>query len=429
MIPLHPQPGVRLDCPFCQVPLDTEGWLIPGMRNLAELACPQCRREFYGDLPAGHGLLYPMLLEKASGDVYGLNNGEWFREWLRTSYAHRVDTPVGFSVEDFRPLRKPILLNCLDGLYGHCVLKLLNAQHYIDHRPDLDLILLVPAFLRWMVPEGAAAVWTVDLPLQRGMEWNDRVAEEIKHRISSLKSCGLSIAPCLPHPQDFDIERFTRISPFSLERWAGSRARPTVTFIWREDRVWGEPAPTRDKFARRVQRKLGRGTPVQVQKGHVIRLAEDLRRRFPGLEFAVAGLGTPGGFPDWIQDLRVQRMTAQTERDLCRRYAQSHVVIGIHGSNMLLPSAHAGATVELVPDDRWGNLTQDILPNAQDSKEAMVRYQFLSEGSSPAVVSRIIVSLLHDLPVHLLLFERLWERQGQEQDFYGFWKEYRNAAP
>jgi len=29
---------------------------------------------------------------------------------------------------------------------------------------------------------------------------------------------------------------------------------------------------------------------------------------------------------------------------------------------MLLPSAHAGAAVDLVPQDRWGNVLQDVLP-------------------------------------------------------------------
>lgn len=35
--------------------------------------------------------------------------------------------------------------------------------------------------------------------------------------------------------------------------------------------------------------------------------------------------------------------------------------MGVHGSNMLLPSAHARATLVLMPRKRWGNFIQDIL--------------------------------------------------------------------
>src|SRR5450759_2091288 len=170
MIRLHPIPEVSHHCPFDNAKLEPIGWCIPGMRNLADLRCPECGREFYGDLLAGHGLNYPMLLDKQTGKVHDPYKVEWFADWLRNSYANRSKEPLGFVEEDFRPVRSPLLLNCLDTLYGHCLLKLLNAQHYLEHRPDLDLVVLVPKMMRWMVPDGVAAIWTVDLPLGRGTE-------------------------------------------------------------------------------------------------------------------------------------------------------------------------------------------------------------------------------------------------------------------
>jgi len=150
MIRLHPIPDADHTCPYCQVRLEVRGWYIPGMRNLADLKCPQCGRKFYGDLPVGHGLYYPMLLEPDTGIVHDKHGVNWFANWLRDSYANRVNSPVKFTVEDFRPLKRPVLLNCLDRLYGHCILKLLNAQYYLDHHSNIDLIVLVPRFLRWM---------------------------------------------------------------------------------------------------------------------------------------------------------------------------------------------------------------------------------------------------------------------------------------
>src|SRR5215213_3836622 len=154
---------------------------MPGMRRLSELRCPQCRREFYGDLPSGWGLYYPCLLEKATGVVHDPFNHHWYAQaFLGHPYRdrHKTSGPIPFTVESFRPLRRPVLLNVIDGLYGHSILPLLGAQYYLDQEPDVDLVVMVPKLLRWMVPDGVAEVWTLDIPLRKGTEWNDWLAAE-----------------------------------------------------------------------------------------------------------------------------------------------------------------------------------------------------------------------------------------------------------
>jgi hypothetical protein len=411
MIQLHPVPDAQHRCPYCQVPLTVHGWYIPGMRNLAALRCPQCKREFYGDLPAGHGLYYPALIEQSTGIVHDEYGIKWFARWLRESYANRVDISVDFSVEELQETKRPVLLNCLDKLYGHCLLKLLNAQYYLDHCPDFDLIVLVPRFLRWMVPEGVAAIWTVGLPLKRGIEWNDWLAAEIKRQIEPLEACWLSVAFSHPHPEDYDIERFTQVRPFPIDEWATRLKRPMVTFIWREDRVWRDVSRYGRfrRLAQKLKRRLGLvQPPLDDQRQRVIALAQALHQAFPKLDFAVAGLGRPGGLPNWIVDLRTLEINEHVERAWCERYAQSYVVIGVHGSNMLLPSAHAGAVVELVPAKRWGNLVQDILLTTGDVRGIMYRYKFLPLDTSATTVAEVVASLLRSLPFVLLNFNRAW---------------------
>ncbi len=193
MIPLHPLTEADHECPYCRVRLSVAGWHVPGMRNLADLRCPHCLREFYGDLSSGQALYTPMLLEKATGAVHDPHGVEWFAEWLRGSYARRTDTPVPFDVRECLPVTRPVvLLNCLDTLYGHSLLKLLNAQSYLDQRRDVDLIVIVPSFLAWMVPDGVTQVWTVGLPLRRGTEWNEWLAREIRRRVEAFESVSLS---------------------------------------------------------------------------------------------------------------------------------------------------------------------------------------------------------------------------------------------
>ena len=386
MISLCPKLDVDYKCPECQVALDIKDWYIPGARNLADLECPQCKNEFFGDLPAGQALYTPILINKHTGKIYGPYSGQWFARWLDVSYANRTSVPLAFTVEEFKPPRNVVLLNCLDVLYGHSLLKLLNAQYYLDHRPDFDLVVIVPKILRWMVPDGVAAIWTIDLPLKRGMEWNDWFAQELKKWVGNFASCWLSLAYSHPPPKYYSIERFTQVKPFNINEW--DERIPTITYIWRDDRLWAD-------FGIKTPYKWrNSGLGKLVQRKRVFALATRLRKVFPELEFSITGLGKPGGFPPWVKDLRKEKIDEEVERTWCKQYAKSHVVIGIHGSNMLLPSAHAGASVELMPPERWGNIIQDILLPVIDSREALYRYRIVPSSISVADLSSIVGSLI-----------------------------------
>ncbi len=409
MIPLHPTPEARLDCPHCRAPLACRGWLVPGMRNLAELGCASCGREFYGDLPAGQALYTPMLLDRASGEVHDSFGVGWFAEWLRRSCAERTDAPVPFVAREQRSVtREVVLLNCLDTLYGHSLLKLLNAQSYLD-RDEFDVIVLVPSFLAWMVPDGVAQTWVVDLPLRRGTEWNDWLAREVRRRVEAFPVVRLSVAFSHPHPDDFQIERFTRIAPFPLAEWGARLGRPAVTFAWRGDRPWGEEAAAAARGrVEKVTQRLG----LAANRGgeglrKVISTAEELRRGWPSLDFAVTGIGEPGGLPAWVSDLRRSGPDEGAEREWCERYAASHVVVGVHGSNLLLPSAHAGGAVELIGRGRQGNFLQDLLVRPGDAREMFFRYRFVPHSTTPAELAELLGLMLHGYPE----FERLMGRE------------------
>jgi hypothetical protein len=276
------------------------------------------------------------------------------------------------------------------------LLKLLNAQHYLDHQTDFSLIVMAPPFLEWLIPSGAAEVWTIDLPLRRGTEWNDWLAREIGERLKSFSEVYLSIAFSHPHAEDFDIERFTGVAPFPLENFAEYQNRPVITFIWREDRLWESAnAKSGGGLFGTIKRRRDRSEDkTGEQTRRVVRLAESLRGEFPRLDFAVAGIGKAGGLPNWISDLRLTKLNAESERAWCERYAKSHLVVGVHGSNMLLPSAHAGGVIELIGEERWGNYLQDILFRRSDSREMFFRYRFAPHSTTPEDLARLAASML-----------------------------------
>lgn len=407
VIRLHPQTDaaeVDLLCPHCSIRLDVAGWLVPGMRCLAELRCTRCARDFYGDLPAGQGLYTPQLIERETGIVHDAYGVAWFADWMRNSYAERTSEAVEVTTRKAtgQPNRAAVLLNCLDTLYGHALLKLLNAQHYLDARTNLDLIVVVQSALAWLVPAGVKETLVVNLPLCDGTQWNEFVAKKIRDAVERYETCYLS--PAFSHPSacDFAIERFTGVAPFQLDEWDERAARPTVTFISRDDRLWHDERKTgaTRKMTAKIKRKLiNRVHSFGEQPSRIVRLAETLRHTLPRLDFAVVGFGVRGGLPKWITDAREKNIDEKIERAWCRRYAESHVVIGVHGSNMLLPSAHAGAVIELVPADRWGNILQDFIvpclnvPRA-DARETMFRQRLMPLSTSPEIVAHLADTII-----------------------------------
>ncbi len=116
----------------------------------------------------------------------------------------------------------------------------------------------------------------------------------------------------------------------------------------------------------------------------------------PEATFTVAGLGASGRFPSWIEDHRTRRYDNELEKCLCEIYSESRLVIGVHGSNMLLPSGLGGLTIDLMPDDRWGNYAQDVLYHETDSRVAAFRYRFIPAGVSLRSLAKIALSQVRD---------------------------------
>ena len=74
---------------------------------------------------------------------------------------------------------------------------------------------------------------------------------------------------------------------------------------------------------------------------------------------------------------------------------------------MLLPSAHAWATIDLMPNERWPNMAQDILYQASGDDVRMTswRYRFLPIRTSIKQVALVAKSTLLHAKTALEQFE------------------------
>lgn len=378
---------------------------MPGMRPLAALTCPECGGSFFCDFPTGDAWYGMSLIDRDTGQVFA-DRDDFMTTWLRRSYANPTKEVVDVDVDQRREIEHPAVLNCLDALFGHSLLKLLSAQHFIEEE-TVDLIVIVPRILSWCVPEGVAAVWEVDVPMKRGFQWNEFLAGKFSELLEQYELVDICQVPPHPSPETFDIHRFTGVEPFRIEQWVEPERR--VTFVWREDRFWAPHPPAaivKDWLGRTGWSGLGSNVVVAavgemmdgvgriIQRRRIRQVARDLRDRYPDMEFVVAGIGTSGAFPSWIDDQRVDSPDSSEEQALCEYYSRSHVVVGVHGSNMLLPSAHAGAVVDLMPSRRWGNMGQDLIIRRSDARRTMMGYHLLPLATPAATVAKVVGSIL-----------------------------------
>lgn len=198
VVDFMPVPDITHDCPVCDHALDADDWHMPGMRPLAVSLCANCDHKFFADLPSGNAVHTPTLLDCDTGETYQpTGESYWFAKWLRESYDEQTDAPVDVTVEGMETVANPAVLNCLDALYGHALLKMLTVQRFIE-KSARDVVVICQPNLRWLVPDDATAVVTVELPLGRGHDWNETLAAKFSDIFADYGNVALCSVD--PHP-------------------------------------------------------------------------------------------------------------------------------------------------------------------------------------------------------------------------------------
>lgn len=413
LIPLTPAPDVTIDCVQCNTSFGANDWAITGIHNMCSGECPQCHQKYFKEMPVNAGLFYPGILNAATGkrsDKLPYEN--WYLVGLEEAYKHRTNKPVEIAIEKNRPFsrEKVAILNTIDHCYGHCLFELFNASYYLN-REDVDLVILVQKNLRWLVPDGAAEVWVVDIPFKLADAWYDDLATAIKTHTKDLRNLHICMSFVQADDADYDIEQYSRVKPFPLNEWNERLAKPTVTFIWRSDRFWKDLLPKiiDNRFTRKLFPKLLAKLNKRLQVRWVIKFAETLKERIPTLDFAVAGMDQMDvDFPAWIKDFRFSKHTDEDAIRACERYAESHLVLGCNGSSLILPSCHAGAVIDIVPMNQWAASSGSFAFRLTSHGDTQFRYILLPPEVKMQRLALISISMLRDRTLIELHTSRPW---------------------
>lgn len=355
--------------------------------------CPTCGSAFFVDWPAGHALLHPVIIARETGAVYA-GGGEWYARRVASCFGTRQNPSAAEIIVrgECRRGGGAIVLNCLDFLYGHVLLKLLSAARHMREAPEDDLVVIVPRLLAWLVPASAVVI-EVDLQLDRGMEWLEGLDTTVREVLAPCTA--VRISPAISQP-DLTTEELSTLGLAPAQGRAGAPLQ--VGFILRDDRVWSGPPRLSLRAARRfLPNRTVQGLLRRLQHRNYRTLTRWIRKRYPDSRIVALGIGRPAGLSAGIVDLRTPGPT-RCESEWLEEYRRCSVIVGIHGSALLLPSLLAGAVVDLIPTHKLdGAFGSDMLiPRGyvQDPKLALFQYRMLPEASSPRTVAEHVSSII-----------------------------------
>jgi hypothetical protein len=390
--------ALAVPCPACSGTLSPTSVSVAGMPIVVSASCPGCGRSFDFDWPAGHALMHPVIVDHETGSAR-VGGADWYAWRVLRCLASR-DRPASVEITvrgQCRPGHEAVVVNCIDFLYGHVLLKLMSTPRHMRESPDADLVVIVPKLLSWLVPAGVVAI-EVDLALSHGVEWVEGLDATVEEVLAPSSAVHISPAVSQPEVTDEDLAMLgVDLSPPKRDDRRDKRLQ--VGFIMRDDRLWLGPPGLALRLARLLLPKaLVQRLLLRRQDRNYAKLAGSLRERHPDARFLALGIGHRGGLPAYVEDLRTPEPVRE-ELPWLEIYRDCRVVVGIHGSNLLLPSLLAGAVVELLPDFKQRNLGEDlIIPrrNRPNPKLRLFRYRILPEVSPPATVATTVLSVLHD---------------------------------
>jgi hypothetical protein len=317
--------------------------------------------KYYHNWPIGHGMDFPITFNDNGTASFPERAANWLARPLIKAIKNQESNNAIIERKVNKAITRVLLLNCLDPCYGHVLWKLFNAHHYREVAPPEGLAVLIPKNCVWLVPDFAAEIWSVEVELDLLGIPIPAVDQFIRDQTDQYESVRL--LPGLTHidHQDLDMKSFLRTTPFDLSDFQKQSA--CITFIWREDRLWLGSAWEEwlSLFATKYNVAIINKWLVGRQISKMKQVAAQLLQQLPAAKFYVTGLGRQGVFPGHVNDLRRLKADSKTEMEWCEVYAKSHLVIGVHGSNMIIPTALSAGFIELLPKHKVPFMAEDIL--------------------------------------------------------------------
>ena len=358
-----------------------------GMRTLA--LGEQKGIKHYNTLPIEHTAMFPVSFKVDGSDFkFEERSRIWLAEPLHDAIFNNKPVDGDFKIEKIKTVQNALILNCLDACYGHALDKLFNAQRHLKQHTDHGLIVIIHPSMKSLVPNGAAEVWEVGLAFQDFNSIIKGFDEFVKTQIKRFEKVYLSKAEMYLDYSKIDISMFAKCHPFPEENL--SKTPIEITFILREDRFWLTHSLNQLLYLAVVKFKLLKYSKCYfsyLQNKKIKQLVQKLKSAKQEFHFNVVGLGKTGSLGKLIEDLRESKtdyMKHESQRD--QIFSSSHLVIGVHGSHLLIPTALSGSFISLLPEYKIDGYSEDFMPRYDSLQKQALMGRFLTAKSGVSIL-------------------------------------------
>ena len=367
--------GFEQKCPKCNGILKIRDFYIFGWRNLAFGKCAHCNKKYIFDMPSGHGIAYPSFIDIDRDKVYAKRGAEWFSKPFLEGWLHKNNKKISIRcIKNKKTKNKAIVINCFDIIYGHSLLKLLCLSYYLknNYHKEYDIIVLVPKSLVYLLPPEVNFVIVTDVPFSEMKEFYVNIDEYLKKFFSRYDEIFLSPIPPHLYACNYDLKLFKLNEP--------NYAVPVknICFTYRANRLWG--------------------LTLRSQQKRIEKIFYVIHKSYPHLKFFIIGNKDNRKFKArFIEDERVSSITQEVEKNWNDILFNS-LVIGVHGSNMLIPSALAKYIIELVPESRYGNAIQASLLSCElDNFQILHKFRYIYGNEDLTDIDRVVEKIVFAL--------------------------------
>lgn len=413
---LYPPEPSSKKCLWCGATASIKDWAIPGLWVMGLFQCSGCDRSIWSDLDYGVGALAPIQIDADTSEGRRLNGHQWYVDLTTRAYQSRVSKPVTISVEGNNDIRTGLLFNCLHPWWGDTVSLILRTNLLKDS--GIPIIVLTTRDAAWLIPNYVSQTWIVEDNVSSSVIWNEGLAQSVKELASRFESLQI---PTVFQPANLtreDIECLTGVAPFKRSDWMD--VEPTFGFVYRSDRCWIPPVNFLSKLPERLKKIIKqRYTDEQQQMKQLIQCFQQVKRCIPNARFVCFGLRDKNRvepLPNWIEDHRTSVVGVRENKMWCEMAAKCHVIVGVLGSHMTLPSFYAGSVVDLMPQYMASLVLTDIGIVCNDTREALFLYRVIPSSIDSFDLASVIVSIYANAPYALMALSHSWYRPISRSD-------------
>jgi len=342
----------KYSCKNCDMKLDIDDFFIGGWRSVFQGRCTSCFKEYIFDMPVFTGIPYPSYF-----DIQKKRNVNIIPKWWNEPFLHiqeeikKNTKNVILDVIFEKKNEELIIINACDFVFGHSIMKIEHLTHYLKNEDykEYDILIIIPKQIDYLIPDSYKISKII---VNNSFSDSKKFYREIDLRVKMiLKNYEKVQYSMLPYPEP----KHLRLSLLNMQQKKFVDVIKKIVIVYRRDRTIGRNSIAQFIFYSRLIKKI-----LKIEKINIYIIGEKDQYQYRN-----------------IIDKRTYQFTNELDIEW-NKICSGAITIGVHGSNMLLPSLCSSYNIEVLPRNKLYNFGQaSMFSDTLSALETINKYRFV----------------------------------------------------